>query len=174
MSKAVFCIATNLLQADSIVQQLEDAGFSRNDVSVLYPDTSGTHDFAHRHGTKAPEGATAGAGTGGVLGGALGWLVGAGSLAIPGAGPFLAAGPIVTALSGAAIGGALGGVAGALFGMGMPEFEARRYEGKVFAGNLLLSVHTENSAELGRAKKIFRRARAEYISSSNELKRVTR
>lgn len=166
--KAVFCIATNLLQAGSIVEQLEDAGFSNSDVSVLYPDDSGTRDFAHEHSTKAPEGATAGAGTGGVLGGALGWLVGAGALAIPGAGPFIAAGPILAALSGAAVGGAMGGVTGALVGMGIPEFEAKRYDGKVRAGNFLISVHTEGSDDRSRAKDIFNRAKADHISSTGE------
>src|SRR5256885_6587941 len=123
--KSVFCLARDEAQACSIVDQLKSAGFSNNDVSVLLPDKTGTRDFAHEKGTKAPEGAVTGASTGGVLGGVLGWLAGIGSLAIPGAGPFIAAGPIMATLSGAAAGAAVGGVAGGLIGLGMPEYEAK-------------------------------------------------
>src|SRR5918911_1588232 len=162
MSKAVFCIATSEFQAESIVNELKVAGFSDNDISVLFPDKTGTKDFAHEQHTKAPEGAAAGAGTGGVLGGTLGWLVGIGALAIPGLGPFIAAGPIMAAPS--AAGAALGGVTGALVGLGIPEYEAKRYEGKIKEGNLLISVHTENSTERARAKRIFEQAGAEDIA----------
>jgi len=170
MAKAVFCIAKTEAQATSIVDQLKAAGFSNNDISVLFPDKSGTKDFAHEQNTKAPEGAATGAGTGGVLGGALGWLVGIGALAIPGLGPFVAAGPIMAALSGAAAGAALGGLSGALIGMGIPEYEAKRYEGKVKDGNMLISVHTEDSTEQARAKDIFTRAGAEDISYTGEAR----
>src|SRR5512144_3247971 len=131
MSKSVFCLADNEIQAEKIVEDLKATGFSNNDISALFPDKAGTKDFAHEQHTKAPEGAATGAGTGGVLGGALGWLVGIGALAIPGLGPFIAAGPIMAALSGAAAGAALGGLTGALIGMGIPEYEAKRYEGIV-------------------------------------------
>jgi len=124
MAKSVFCIVPSYGQATKIVGQLEAAGFSPNDISVLMPDRSGTRDFAHEHNTKAPEGAVAGAGTGGVLGGTVGLLAGIGALAIPGVGPFLAAGPIMAALSGAAVGATVGGIAGALVGLGIPEDEA--------------------------------------------------
>jgi len=168
MAKSVFCITTTELQATTITNQLKAAGFSYNDISVLFPDKSGTRDFAHEQNTKAPEGAAAGAGTGGVIGGALGWLVGIGALAIPGLGPFIAAGPIVAALSGVAAGAALGGLTGALIGMGIPEYEAKRYEGKVKAGNILISVHARDSAERDRAKAIFENAGAEDISYAEE------
>jgi hypothetical protein len=170
MAKAVFCIAKSEAQAASIVDQLKTANFSNNDISVLFPDKSGTKDFAHEQNTKAPEGAATGAGTGGVLGGALGWLVGIGALAIPGLGPFVAAGPIMAALSGAAAGAALGGLSGALIGMGIPEYEAKRYEGKVKDGNMLISVHTEDRTEQARAKDIFTRAGAEDISYTGEAR----
>jgi hypothetical protein len=166
--KSVFCIAPSLLQANQIVDCLQDEGFSSNDVSALLPDQTGTRDFAHQKGTKAPEGATAGAGGGAVLGGALGWLVGIGTLAIPGVGPFVAAGPIVAALSGAAVGGAVGGIAGALIGMGIPEFEAKRYEGKVKEGGILISVHTENAEEVKRVKEIFTQAGGLDIAAAGE------
>src|SRR6478672_11152000 len=143
MEKAVFCIAKTEAQATSIVDQLKTAGFSNNDISVLLPDKSGTKDFAHEQHTKAPEGAATGAGTGGVLGGVFGWLVGIGALAIPGLGPFIAAGPIMAALSGAAAGAAIGGISGALIGMGIPEVEAKQYESKIKDGNILISVHVE-------------------------------
>jgi hypothetical protein len=169
MSKSsVICIATSESQAISIVDQLKVANFSANDISVLLPDKSGTKDFAHEQHTKAPEGATTGGVAGGVLGGALGWLVGIGALAIPGVGPFIAAGPIMAALGGAAVGGAVGGIAGALIGLGIPEYEAKRYEGKIRSGNVLISVHTEDSDEIKRAKQIFEAAGAQDISSTGE------
>jgi hypothetical protein len=166
--KSVLCLATSRDQADRIVDTLRDANFNHNDISVLFADQSTSHDFAHEMNTKAPEGAVTGAGTGGVLGGALGWIAGLGALAVPGFGPFIAAGPILAALSGAAIGATLGGIAGGLIGMGIPEMEAKRYEGHLKEGNILISVHTENSEEITRAKNIFTRAGAQYICSTQE------
>ena len=169
MSKSsVICIAKTESQAINIVNQLRAGGFSSNDISVLLPDKSGTRDFAHEQHTKAPEGAATGGVTGGVLGGALGWLAVIGALAIPGVGPFIAAGPIMAALGGAAVGGAVGGITGALIGLGIPEYEAKRYEGKVKDGNVLISVHAEERAEISRAKEIFRDAGADDISSTGE------
>jgi hypothetical protein len=170
MAQAVFCLAKTEAQAITIVDQLKAAGFSPNDISVLLPDKTGTKDFAHEQHTKAPEGAATGAGTGGVLGGALGWLVGIGALAIPGLGPFIAAGPIMAALSGAAAGAAVGGITGALIGLGIPEYEAKRYEGKIKEGNLLISVHTDNRTERARAKQIFEQAGAEDIADTAEAR----
>lgn len=169
MSQAVFCIAKTEGQAQRIVVDLKGASFSNNDISVLFPDKSGTRDFAHEHHTKAPEGTATGAGVGGVLGGTLGWLAGIGSLAIPGVGPFIAAGPIMAALGGAAVGATVGGLTGALVGMGIPEYEAKRYEGRIKDGNYLISVHTEDSAQRARAKDIFERAGADDISSAGEV-----
>jgi hypothetical protein len=166
--KAVFGVAKTDSQAIAIVDSLKAAGFSNNDVSVLFPDKFGTKDFAHEQHTKAPEGATAGAGSGAILGGALGWMVGIGALAIPGLGPFIAAGPIMAALAGAAGGAAVGGITGALVGMGIPEYEAKRYEGKVKDGNILISVHTDDSKERARAKEIFEKGGADDISYTGE------
>lgn len=166
--KAVFCIANSEIQAAHIVDRLRDEGFSNNDISVLFPDKTGTRDFAMQKGTKAPEGAATGAGTGAVVGGALGWLAGIGALAIPGVGPFVAAGPIAAALSGAAVGGAVGGIAGSLIGLGIPEYEAKRYEGKVKQGGILISVHTEDADELKTAKEIFQQAEAQDIGAAGE------
>src|SRR5258708_31573100 len=154
MAKAVFCIASSEFQAESVVNELKVAGFSDNDISVLFPDKTGSKDFAHEHNTKAPEGAATGAGTGGVVGGALGWLAGIGALAIPGAGPFIAAGPIMAALAGMGVGGTVGGIAGALIGAGIPEYEAKRYEGQLNHGGILLSVHCDTSEEIKEAKEI--------------------
>ena len=170
MAKAVFCLTRTENQAVMIVDRLKAAGFSNNDISVLFPDTAGTKDFAYEQHTKAPEGAATGAGAGGVLGGALGWLVGIGAIAIPGLGPFIAAGPIMAALSGAAAGAALGGVTGALIGFGIPEYEAKRYEGKIKEGNVLISVHADNSTERERARTIFEEAGAEDISFTAEAR----
>ena len=166
--KSVFCIVTSLAQAERIVDQLKEAGFSNNDISALFADKGTTRDFAHEKNTKAPEGAVVGVGTGGVVGGALGWIAGIGALAIPGVGPFIAAGPIMAALSGAAIGATVGGVAGGLIGMGIPEIEAKRYEGKLKEGNILISVHAENSKAISRAKDIFSAAGAEDICTTGE------
>ncbi len=166
--KSVFGIAKSETQASSIIESLRDAGFAHDDISVLFPDRRGTRDFAHEQHTKAPEGATAGAVTGGVLGGVTGWLVGIGSLAIPGLGPFIAAGPIMAALAGSAAGAAAGGLAGALVGVGIPEYEAKRYEGKITRGNILISVHTEDRDDMSLAKEIFEGAGAEDISYTGE------
>jgi hypothetical protein len=115
-----------------------------------------------------PEGASIGASTGGAVGGTIGLLAGIGALAIPGLGPFIAAGPIMAALSGGAIGAGVGGLTGALVGLGIPEYEAKRYEGKVKEGGILISVHSENSDETNRAKDIFKEAGAHDISSTGE------
>ena len=168
MAKSVFCIARDEAQACRIVDVLKSSGFSDNDVSVLLSDKQGTRDFAHEKHTKAPEGATTGVATGGILGGTIGWLVGIGALAIPGVGPLIAAGPILAALSGAAIGAAAGGLTGALIGMGIPEYEAKRYEGKVRSGNVLISVHTDDGEQASHARKIFEQNNAEDIASAGE------
>src|SRR6185369_4900227 len=136
------------------VDALKGADFRNSDISVLFPESTGTKDFAHEKNTKAPEGATAGAGTGALLGGALGWLAGIGTLAIPGVGPLIAAGPIMAALAGAGVGGAVGGIAGGLIGLGLPEYEAKRYEGRINKGGILLSVHCDDSEWTKKAKEI--------------------
>src|SRR5437868_12935483 len=161
MKSSVYCIATTEGQADRIVRELQAVGFSNDDISVLFPDTRGTRDLGHEKHTKAPEGAATGAGTGGIVGGALGWLAGIGTLAIPGVGPFIAAGPILAALSGAAVGAATGGVVGGLIGLGIPELEAKIYEGKLRTGNYLVSVHAHDGEEVTNAKEIFKSEDAE-------------
>ena len=166
---AVFGIYQTYTEVDRGVESLKAAGFRNSDVSVLFPEGEGTKTFAHEKGTKAPEGATAGGGAGAVIGGSLGWLVGIGAIAIPGLGPFIAAGPIVAALAGVGVGGAIGGVAGALIGMGIPEYEAKRYEGRVKNGGILLSVHSDNSDWSKRARKILEATGAQDISSTAEV-----
>jgi hypothetical protein len=167
---AVFGIYTDRIGVDRAVDALKAAGFSNSDVSALLPESQSTKDFAHEKNTKAPEGAATGAGTGAVLGGGLGWLVGIGALAIPGVGPFIAAGPIIAALAGAGVGGAVGGLTGALIGMGIPEYEAKRYEGRVKDGGILLSVHTDNSDDTKRAKEILEHTGAQDIASTGEAR----
>jgi len=167
-AKAVFCIAKTEPQADHIVADLKGAGFPDQDISVLLPDKQGSRDFAHEKGTKMPEGAATGAATGGVLGGTVGLLAGIGALAIPGLGPFIAAGPIMAALGGAAAGAAAGGLTGGLVGLGIPEYEAKQYESKIKGGNMLISVHTDDTAERSRAKEIFERNKAEDIATAGE------
>jgi hypothetical protein len=168
MNASVYCITKTVTQAEVIISALKSAGFSNNDISALLPDKRGTKDFAHEHNTKAPEGAAAGGVAGLGVGAALGWLAGIGALAIPGVGPFIAAGPIMAALGGAALGTATGGIIGALVGMGIPEFEAKRYDAKIREGNILISVHTEDSKQRDVAKEIFKRNGAEDISTGSE------
>src|ERR1700733_810649 len=165
---AVFGIYQNEKQAERTIDDLLAAGFSNDDVSVLLPDLRGTKDFAHDKGTKAPEGAAAGATTGGLVGGTLGLLAGIGVLAVPGIGPFIAAGPIMAALAGLGVGGAVGGIIGALVGMGIPEYEAKRYEGHIKAGGVLLSVHCDTSEKVARAKDLLKHTGAQDIASSSE------
>ncbi len=165
---AVFGIYTGVGQAERAVDTLVVEGFSNADVSVLIPDVQSTKEFAHEKHTKAPEGTTAGVAAGGTLGGTLGLLAGIGALAIPGVGPFIAAGPIMGALAGLGVGGAVGGFVGALVGMGIPEYEAKRYEGRVKDGGVLLSVHCDTSEEITRAKKVLKQTGAEDISSAGE------
>jgi hypothetical protein len=165
---AVFGIFPNYLSVEGGVDALKVAGFSNQDISVLFPEGANSHDFAHEKGTKAPEGASAGAGTGVVIGGALGWLAGIGALAIPGIGPFIAAGPIMAALAGAGVGGTVGVITGALIGMGIPEYEAKRYEGRVKNGGILLSVHCDTNDEKKTAERILERNGAQDISSTKE------
>src|SRR5205814_2804088 len=165
---AVFGIYRDRAQVEQAVDALRSAGFRNSDVSVLLPDNVGTKDFAHKKETKAPEGTTAGGASGAVVGGALGWLAGIGALAIPGVGPFIAAGPIMGALAGVGVGGAVGGLIGALTGMGIPEYEAKRYEGRVREGGILLSVHCDSSDWVKRGKDILKNTGAQDVSSTGE------
>jgi Protein of unknown function (DUF3341) len=165
---AAFGIYKTRAGVESAVDALRIADFRNTDISVMFPDNAGTKDFAHEKNTKAPEGAATGAGSGAVIGGTLGWLAGIGALAIPGVGPFIAAGPIVAALAGVGVGGAVGGITGALVGMGIPEYEAKRYEGRVKEGSILLSVHCDDSKWTKKAKEILERTGAEDVSSTGE------
>ncbi len=165
---AVFGIYADRRSVESGVDALRDAGFRNTDISVLFPENEGTKDFAIEKGTKVPEGAAVGATSGAVIGGALGWLAGIGALAIPGLGPFIAAGPIMGLLGGIGAGGVVGGIAGALVGLGMPEYEAKRYEGRIKSGGILLSVHCDDANWVKRAKSILDHTGAEDVSSAGE------
>ncbi len=169
---AVFAIFRDRNSVELAVDALKNAGFRNTDISVLFPNSSGTKDFAHEKQTKAPEGATTGGATGALLGGTLGWLVGVGSLAIPGVGPLIAAGPIMATLAGAGVGGALGGITGALVGMGIPEYEAKRYEGLVKDGGILVSVHCDDSNWVKLAKDIFSAQNGEGVAATGESDNV--
>jgi hypothetical protein len=165
---AVFGIYSSGEHAERAVDSLIAAGFASTDISVLLPDSRSTKEFAHEKDTKAPEGTTVGVTTGGVIGGTLGVLAGVGALAIPGVGPFIAAGPIMAGLAGLGVGGAVGGLVGALVGMGIPEYEAKRYEGRVKGGGTLLSVHCDTSDQIKRAKELLQASGAEDIASTGE------
>jgi len=166
---AVFGIYTTRTAVENAADSLVASGFPTADISVLLPESlSGTKNIGTEKATKAPEGAAAGVTTGGVIGGTLGLLAGVGMLAIPGLGPFIAAGPIMAGLAGLGVGGAVGGLTGALIGAGIPEFEAKRYEGRLQKGGILLSVHCDTSEEIKRAKDILERTNAEDVSSTGE------
>jgi hypothetical protein len=165
---AVFGIYTTAFEAERAVDHLLSTGFTHADISVLLPDDESTRAFAHEKHTKAPEGTATGATAGGLVGGTLGLLAGIGALAIPGLGPFIAAGPLVAALAGLGAGGALGGMVGALVGLGIPEYEAKRYEGRVRAGGILLSVHCDTEPEMDAAKDALRATGAQDISATEE------
>ena len=170
---AVFGLYKTVTQAEQAVDHLRAAGFTNDDISVLLPDNKSSKEFAHEKNTKAPEGTTTGVTTGGVIGGTLGLLAGIGALAIPGVGPFIAAGPIMGALAGLGVGGAVGGLIGALVGMGIPEYEAKRYEGRIKEGGVLLSAHCGTSEQVTRAKDILKKTGAEDISSAGEASSKT-
>jgi Protein of unknown function (DUF3341) len=166
---SIFGIYTSRQGVEAAVQALRDADFRGSDISILAPENLGDiRDIGTVKSTKAPEGAATGGTSGAVIGGVLGWLVGIGALAIPGVGPFLAAGPIMAALAGVGVGAAVGGITGALVGFGVPEFEAKRYETRLRKGGILLSVHADNQDWISRAKGILDRTGAEEISSASE------
>lgn len=165
---SVFGLYATAMAAESGVDALVNSGFTNNAISVLLPDAQGTKDFAHEKNTKAPEGTATGVTAGGAIGGTLGLLAGIGALAIPGVGPFIAAGPIMGALAGLGVGGAVGGLVGALVGMGIPEYEAKRYEGHLKEGGVLLSVHCDTGDQIGRAKSVLKTSGATDIASAGE------
>jgi len=167
---AVFGIYPTRDSADTAVDTLRTAGFRSTDISVLFPQNTGSKEFGHEKGTKSAEGAVAGGGTGAVIGGTLGWLAGIGMLAIPGVGPFIAAGPIVATLAGMGAGGTVGGMTGALIGLGIPEYHAKRYEGRMRKGGILLSVHADDQEWASKGKRILEQTGAQDISSSGETK----
>jgi hypothetical protein len=170
MSKntSVFGIYPHKESLEEGVVDLKGSGFRNTDISILFPENPGNKDLAHEKSSKAPEGIAAGAGTGALLGGALGWLAGVGALAIPGVGPFIAAGPIMAALAGIGVGTTVGGLTGAMIGAGIPEYEAKRYEGRIKSGGFLLSVHCDDSHWTKLAKAVLERTGAQDISAAGE------
>jgi len=167
---AVFGIYPTRDSAEAAVDALRTKGFRATDISVLFPQNVGSKELGHEKGTKSAEGAVAGGGTGAVIGGTLGWLAGIGLLAIPGIGPFIAAGPIVAALAGMGAGGAIGGTTGALIGLGIPEYHAKRYEGRMRKGGILLSVHADDREWANKSRYILEQTGAEDIASTTETK----
>jgi len=165
---AVFGLFEDRMQLEYAIDALRAEGFRESDMSALLPDLQDTRELAHEKHTKAPEGAVAGGSSGAVIGGALGWLAGIGALAIPGVGPFIAAGPIMGMLGGIGVGGAIGGVTGALIGLGIPEYEAKRYEGRIRKGGILLSVHCDDPNWAKRARNILFQTGGEDVASTGE------
>jgi len=168
MKKSVIGIVESRSDAEALVLKARDSGFLLNDISILFPDQTTTNDFAHEQNTKAPEGALAGGSAGGLLGGTIGLLAGLGALAIPGLGPFIAAGPLMAALSGAAAGVTVGGLTGALIGFGIPEIEAKRYEGKLRGGNILVAIHVDDADMRERAEQLLKKFNAHNVTATSE------
>jgi hypothetical protein len=168
MATCIYCLAPTEGDAIRLANRLYNSGIADRNISILHPDRNSARDVGHQNSTKAPEGAAAGAGTGALLGGALGWAAGIGALAIPGVGPLIAAGPILATLSGLAAGGTVGGITGALVGTGIPEYEAKQYEGKLREGNVLFSVHVADSDEAARIRTIMTEEKAQSISTGSE------
>jgi uncharacterized membrane protein len=167
MAKSIVGIAKSRTQVEAVVDDLQSA-VSANDISVLMPESNGAPELGAVKATKAPEGATTGAVTGGAIGGTVGLLAGIGTLAIPGLGPFIAAGPIMAALSGAAAGATAGGVVGALVGLGIPEYEAKAYEERIKKGGYLVAVHVEDGERDKAVRDIMERNGLEDVSSASE------
>jgi len=167
---AVYGLYKDRRGVEEATESLKNSGFRNTDISVLFPDNHGSKDFAHEQHTKAPEGVAVGGGSGAVIGGALGWLAGIGLLAIPGTGPFVAAGPIMGLLAGVGVGGSVGSFVGALIGRGMPVYEAKRYEGRIRDGGILFSVHCDSPEWVTRAKDLLQQTGAEHIASVGEAK----
>jgi hypothetical protein len=165
---AAFGIFANVANAEAAIDGLTMAGFSSQALSVLLSDKDEARVLATANTTTDSEGAAAGASVGGVVGGALGLLAGIGALALPGVGPFIAAGPIMASLAGLGVGGAVGGFVGALVGMGIPEFEAKLYDGRVKDGGVLVAVHCESSERISRAKDVLKAEGAEDIATCLE------
>jgi hypothetical protein len=171
-NKSVFGIYLTRTNVESAVDAMRSAGFANSDVSVLLPESLKTGELSTEQSTKLPEGAAFGTGSGAAVGGALGWLIGIGSLAIPGIGPVIAAGPLVAALAGIGIGGALGGFSGALVGMGIPEYEAKKYEGRILKGGILVAVHCETNNEVDHARQVFLDSGAQDVAVASEVAAV--
>jgi len=165
---AVFGIYHTRPEAEEAVNALLQNHFRNTDISALFPDNAGTKDFALEKNTKAPEGAATGGIAGAIIGGALGWLAGIGMISVAGIEPYIAAGPIVAALAGAGALGLLSGIVGALAGMSIPEYEAKRYRGRVKHSGILLSVHCDNREWVKRAEQTLKRTGAEHVASSGE------
>ncbi|MBX9770340.1 MAG: hypothetical protein K2X29_03160 [Candidatus Obscuribacterales bacterium] len=168
MSQAVMCLVSTTAEAECLMSSLRAAGFSNNDISMVLPDVSGPRDLTLEKHSKAPEGTAIGASTGALLGAVFGWFTGTGMVTIPTLGSLIAAGPIIAALSVAAVGTAIGGVIGGLIGLGIPEFEAKQYEGKVKSGNILISVHSGTAEQTKRAEEIFKGAHGREVNAVAE------
>lgn len=166
--KSVWGIYPTRLALETAIDRLRESGFLSSDISVLLPENLGPKDLVIEKFTKAPEGATAGASSGVLIGGALGWLAGIGAFALPVVGAFIAAGPLLSTLAGVGVGGVLGGIAGALIGAGIPEYQAKRYEGRLTKGSILVSVHCDKPDEIPHAKEVMEQTGGEDIPVSEE------
>lgn len=135
--------------AERAVADLQNLGYTQNNISVMMNDKTRARDFATDTGTKAAEGAGVGAGIGGTLGAIVAALTATGSVAAVAATGGLAAplvaGPLAAALAGAGAGGLTGGLIGGLVGAGIPEDRARAYETDLTAGGILVGVHAEGA-----------------------------
>jgi len=165
---AIYGIFVTPSSLEAAVDALTSAGISLNGLSLLMSDKGGWQDFTSGGAAKHSDPSAPGAGVGGALGGLVGLLVGLGALVIPGAGPLVAAGPMMASLAGLTVGGALGGLVSALVDLGLPEYEAKLYDGRLKDGAVLLSVHCLSIGQVDTAKDVLKANGAEDLASSGE------
>lgn len=165
---AVYGIYPNRKMVEKAVEELRDAGFRHADISMLFAADENTKELTVEEESQVREKASRGGGTGAVIGSTLGLLTGIGTIAIPGIGPFIAAGPIMTVLAGAGAGGLFGGITGALVGVDIPEYEAKHYERRLKEGGILLSVHADDRDWKNKGKDILKKTGAEDIEAKPE------
>lgn len=165
---AVFGIYPDRPAVEEAFTHFLRAGFRKADVSALFPENPGSKDLGHEKNTKAPEGIALGAIVGLIICGVLAWLIAAGSVSVPALSALASAGLAVAILAGIGAGAVIGGIIGGLIGLAIPEYEARRYAGRIRGGGVLVSVHCDNHDWAKRAKSILEQSGAQDIGSAME------
>jgi hypothetical protein len=179
MTRTITRLIDNYSDAQAAVAELEKSGIPHSDISIVASNADGAHDHHGDHavdGDAASRGAGKGASVGGVLGGGAGLLAGLGIMAVPGLGPVVAAGWLVSTLAGvvggAVAGGAAGGLVGSLKHAGVSEADAHVYSEGVRRGGTLVSVKVDDATE-PKAREILSRFRATDAATRGAAYRAT-